>query len=122
LNIRHNDVLFLLQYAKQIVGNYGCDFFLGSDIDASQEVADFGNTALGSVGSASRRKYCKKEFVRSEIKTRAAVFPKFALKVKTGHLTRKRWQENTDVSYVSTRSSCSQPRYSICIGAHYIYL
>jgi hypothetical protein len=93
--------------------------YLGNDSDASQEMADSGNSPPGSVGSVSRRKYRKKQFLRSEIKTRGAILPKFALKIKAGHLTRKQWKENLeDASYISTRSSSSVPRYSVCIGAH----
>lgn len=91
--------------------------YLGNDSDASQEMADSGNSppgSVGSVGSAGRRKYRKKKYLRSEIKTRGAMLPKFALKIKAGHLTRKQWKENLeDASYVSTRSSGSVPRYSV---------
>jgi hypothetical protein len=82
-------------------------------------MADSGNSPPESVGSVGRRKYRKKKFLRSQIKTRGAILPKFALKRGAGHLTRKQWKENVeDPSYVSTRSSSSIPRYSMCIGAH----
>jgi hypothetical protein len=96
--------------------------FLGNDSDASQEMADSGNSppgSVGSAGSAGRRKYHKKEFLRSQIKTRGAIVPKFDLKTREGHLTRKQWKENLeDPSYVSTRSSSSITRYSMCICVH----
>lgn len=87
----------------------GPDAAGGNNSDASQEMANSGNSPPGSVGSAGRRKYRKKEFLRSKIKTRGAILPKFALKIR-GHLTRKQWKENLeDPSYVSTRSSSSVP-------------
>jgi hypothetical protein len=92
---------------------------LDNGSDASQEMDDSGNSPSGSVGNASRRKYCKKKFMRSEIKTRGAILPRFASKIEAGHLT---MANSEDASYVSTRSSSSIPRYSICIGARYNYL
>jgi hypothetical protein len=98
----------------------------GNDSDASQDMADVsaGNSppgSVGSVGSTSRRKYRKKEFPRSEIKTRGAKLPNFALHMRAGHWTRKRWKTNSDDSYVDTRSSSSMPRYRVFINTHYSY-
>jgi hypothetical protein len=96
----------------------------GNDSDASQDMADVsaGNSPPGSVGSSSRRKYCKKAFPRSEIKTRGAKLPNFALQMRAGHWTRKQWKTSSDdVSYVDTRSSSSVPRYRMFISTHYNY-
>ncbi|KDR22796.1 Scm-like with four MBT domains protein 2 [Zootermopsis nevadensis] len=82
----------------------------GNDSDASQDMADMsaGNSPPESAGSSSRRKYCKKEFPRSEIKTRGAKLPNFALKMRAGHWTQKEWKANSDdISHVDTRSSSS---------------
>ncbi|KAJ9576506.1 hypothetical protein L9F63_025601, partial [Diploptera punctata] len=76
----------------------------GNDSDASQDIADSnmsnGNSPTGSGGSSSsingRRKYRKKEFPRSEIKTRGAKLPNFALQMRAGHWTRKQWKSSED--------------------------
>ena len=83
----------------------------GNDSDASQEMAD-----SGSVGSVGRRKYHKKKFPRSEMKTRGAKLPNFALQMRAGHWTRKQWKTSSDdASYIDTRSSSSVPRCSVPI-------
>lgn len=86
----------------------------GNDSDASQEMADSGS--VGSVGNGCRRKYHKKKFPRSEMKTRGAKLPNFALQMRAGHWTRKQWKTNSDdISYIDTRSSSSIPRCSMPI-------
>lgn len=86
----------------------------GNDSDASQEMADSGSA--GSIGNGSRRKYHKKKFPRTEMKTRGAKLPNFALQMRAGHWTRKQWKANSeDASSVETRSNSSVLRCSISL-------
>jgi len=115
---------FTLTHRVSVV--YAAVVLSGIDSDASQDMADSvvstGNSPPGSVGSASRRKYRKKEFPRSEIKTRGAKLPNFALQMRAGHWTRKQWKTNSDdASYVDTRSTSSMARYNIFVNIYFSY-
>ncbi|XP_069700276.1 scm-like with four MBT domains protein 2 [Periplaneta americana] len=88
---------------------------LGNDSDASQDMADALRStgvspagSVGSSGSGGRRKYRKKEFPRSEIKTRGAKLPNFALQMRAGHWTRKQWKTNSsETPYMDMRKNIS---------------